>query len=227
MSDTNLKLSADDIEALLPWYAAGTLDPREADQVKAALGADAELARRFDLVREEMTEAIVLNEALGAPSGRVMENLFKAIDRERRTARDPAFRGGPVGWFADLLTPRAFAFASAAAILVIALEAGVITKLVLQDRVQPGVYEPASAPDAHTRGLEVGALAQVRFAPQASMAELTRFLDSRDAMIVEGPRAGLYKVRIGRSYVPKEEHEHVVREFQAASTIVLAAMPTD
>jgi hypothetical protein len=46
-------------------------------------------------------------------------------------------------------------------------------------------------------------------------------------MIVEGPRAGLYKVRIGRSFIPKEEHEHVVREFQAASNIVLAAMPTE
>lgn len=227
MNDTNQKLSADDIEALLPWYAAGTLDAREADQVESALAADAELARRLDLVREEMTEAIVLNEALGAPSGRVMENLFKAIDRERRTARGEAVQGGLVGWLSDKFTPRAFAFASGAAILLVALEAGVITKLVLQDRVQPSVYEPASAPDAHTRGLEVGALAQVRFAPQVSMAELTRFLDSRDAMIVEGPRAGLYKVRIGRSFVPKEEHEHVVREFQSASNIVLAAMPTD
>jgi len=227
MNDTNQKLSADDIEALLPWYAAGTLDARKADQVEAALAANAELARRLDLVREEMTEAIVLNEALGAPSGRVTENLFKAIDRERRTARDQAAQGGLIGRLSNMLTPRAFAFASGAAILLIALEAGVITKLVLQDRVQPGVYEPASAPDVHTRGIEVGALAQVRFAPQASMAELTRFLDSRDAMIVEGPRAGLYKVRIGRSFVPKEEHEHVVKEFQAASNLVLAAMPTD
>jgi len=227
MSDTNQKLSADDIEALLPWYAAGTLDAREAGQVEAALAADTELARRFDLVREEMTEAVVLNEALGAPSGRVMENLFKAIDRERRTVRDHAVQGGLIGWLSDMFTPRALAFASGAAILLIALEAGVITKLVLQDRVQPGVYEPASTPDARTRGLEVGALAQVRFAPQASMAEVTRFLDSRDAMIVEGPRAGLYKVRIGRSFVPKEEHEHIVREFQSASHIVLAAMPTE
>jgi anti-sigma factor RsiW len=226
MNNTNQKLSADDIEALLPWYAAGTLDAREADQVESAIAADAELARRLDLVREEMTEAIVVNEALGAPSRRVRDNLFKAIDRERRTSRGQA-QGGLMGWFSDMLTPRAFAFASGAAILLIALEAGVITKLVLQDRVQPSVYKTASTVEANTRGFEVGALAQVRFAPQASMAELTRFLDSRDAMIVEGPRAGLYKVRIGRSYIPKEEHEHVVREFQSASNIVLAAMPTE
>ena len=83
MNEANQKMSADDIEALLPWYAAGTLDAREADQVEAAVAADAELARRLDLVREEMTEAILLNEALGVPSARVMENLFKAIDKER------------------------------------------------------------------------------------------------------------------------------------------------
>ena len=82
MNDTNQRLSADDIEALLPWYAAGTLDAREANQVEAAVAADATLARHLDLVREEMTEAIVLNEALGVPSARVMEKLFSAIDQE-------------------------------------------------------------------------------------------------------------------------------------------------
>jgi len=33
MNKTNQKMSADDLEALLPWYAAGTLDAREADEV--------------------------------------------------------------------------------------------------------------------------------------------------------------------------------------------------
>src|SRR5215468_373141 len=111
MNDTNQRLSADDIEALLPWYAAGTLDAREADQVEAAVAADAELARRLDLVREEMTEVIVLNEALGVPSARVMERLFSAIDQERLAAR-PASGGRLSGWFADWLSPRTFAFAA-------------------------------------------------------------------------------------------------------------------
>jgi len=49
MNEANQKMSADDIEALLPWYAAGTLDAREADQVEAAVAADVELARRLDV----------------------------------------------------------------------------------------------------------------------------------------------------------------------------------
>jgi anti-sigma factor RsiW len=222
MNDTNQRLSADDIEALLPWYAAGTLDAREAGQVEAALAADAELGRRLDLVREEMTEAIVLNEALGVPSARVAEKLFSAIDRERRTAREPAATG-LAGWFADLFSPRALAFTAGAAVLLIAVEAGVIARLALQDHATPGgTFVPQSMPPT-SRGFEVGALAKVRFAPQASMAEVTRFLDGRKAQIVDGPSEGLYRVRIGRDYVPKEEQDRVVEEFQSASTIVVSA----
>jgi hypothetical protein len=233
MNDTNQRLSVDDIEALLPWYAAGTLDAQEADQVRAALAADTELSRHLDLVREEMNEAIVLNESLGAPSARVMEKLFAAIDRERRAVRDPAAQGRFGAWLADLLTPRAFAFGAGAAVLLIALEAGVIAKLVMQDRVAPpSSFEPTSAPGAATRGFEIGAFALVRFSPQASMADVTRFLDSRDAAIVDGPRPGgpgsLYRVRIARNYVPREELERLVKDFQAGSNNVVAmAVPTE
>src|SRR6476660_5995961 len=45
-----------DIEALLPWHAAGTLSRRDADRVEQALAGDRELARRYDLVREELAE---------------------------------------------------------------------------------------------------------------------------------------------------------------------------
>src|SRR5215471_7798190 len=146
MNEANQKMSAHDIEALLPWYAAGTLDAREANEVAAAVARDAELARRLDLVREELNETIVLNEALGAPSPRVMENLLQAIDRERRTARAPA--DGLGAWLMDLLSPRSFAFAASAAVVVIMLQAGVITKLMLEDggAASSGgqTYEPQS-----------------------------------------------------------------------------------
>jgi hypothetical protein len=230
MNKTNQKMSADDIEAFLPWYAAGTLDSREADEVEAALGADQELARRFDLVREEMTETILLNEALGVPSARVMENLFKAIDKERKSARAPAAQSGLGAWLADLLTPRAFAFAAGAAVIIIMLQAGVITKLVLQDRLDGGAsFEPASAP--LTRGIEIGAFALVRFSPQASMGDITRFLDGRDAVIVDGPRpggpGGMYRVRVARTYLDKDDLDRVVKEFQSSSSLVSMAIPTE
>ena len=73
-----------EIEALLPWYAAGTLSRREADLVERVLAGDSELARRYDVVRQELAETIRLNETLGAPSARAMEKLFAAIDVEEQ-----------------------------------------------------------------------------------------------------------------------------------------------
>jgi anti-sigma factor RsiW len=232
MNKTNQKMSADDLEALLPWYAAGTLDSREADEVEAALSADQELARRFDLVREEMTETILLNEALGVPSARVMENLFKAIDKERKGARAPAAQSGLGAWLADLFTPRAFAFAAGAAAIVILLQAGVITKMMLQGAPQEvsssdQVFGTASA--CPPTCPEMGAFVLVRFAPQANIADITRFLDGRDAVIVDGPRpggaAGMYRVRVAEMKLPKEELEKVVKEFQSSGNLVSMAMP--
>ena len=77
-----------DIELLLPWHAAGTLSQRDKQRVEAALASDPELARRYELVREELGETIHLNETLGAPSARAMDALFAKIDAE--PARAPA-----------------------------------------------------------------------------------------------------------------------------------------
>ena len=71
-----------EIEALLPWHAAGTLSPRDANRVEQALAGDRELLRQYELVREELIETIHLNETLGVPSARAMERLFAAIDAE-------------------------------------------------------------------------------------------------------------------------------------------------
>ena len=77
----------EDIETLLPWHAAGTLSRRDAERVEQALAQDAELARRYELVREELAETIHLNETLGAPSARATQQLFAAIDAESADAR--------------------------------------------------------------------------------------------------------------------------------------------
>src|SRR6478752_3333651 len=71
-----------EIEALLPWHAAGTLNARDARRVEDALAHDRDLARQYAVIREEYAETISLNESLGAPSSRAMQKLFAAIDAE-------------------------------------------------------------------------------------------------------------------------------------------------
>jgi anti-sigma-K factor RskA len=90
MNAINEEPEPQEIEALLPWYAAGKLSRRDANRVERALADDRELARQYDLVREELVETIYLNETLGAPSTRAIERLFAAIDAE--VARAPRHR---------------------------------------------------------------------------------------------------------------------------------------
>ena len=96
MRATNKQSGRHKIEKLLPWHATGTLSRRNADRVEQALAADRELARSYELVRQELAETTRLNATLGAPSARAMEKLFAAIDAEearaprRRFTRDSA-----------------------------------------------------------------------------------------------------------------------------------------
>src|SRR5882762_8085364 len=91
----------EDVELLLPWHAAGTLNRRDAQRVEQALANDNELAARYELVREELGEAIRINESLGAPSARAMENLFAKIDAE--PVRKPKMSFNLGAWLANFV----------------------------------------------------------------------------------------------------------------------------
>jgi anti-sigma factor RsiW len=227
MKKTNEKLSPDDIEALLPWHAAGTLNSRDSDEVEKALADNPELARRLALAREEMTETILLNESLGAPSARVMQSLFKAIDKERKSVRVPAASRGIVAWFVDLFTPRVLAFSASAAAVIILLQAGVIAKMVLNEQGGGTTFETASAPST----VAPGAYALVRFAPQAAMSDISQFLGSHGAAIVDGPKPsganGMYRVRIADMPLARDELDRAVKQFRSASNLVTFAAPTE
>ena len=101
----------DEIEELLPWHAAGTLSRRDTQRVEQALANDPELARRYAMVREELGETILLNETLGAPSGRAMEKLFAKIDAEPARKQVTSLNlGARVAEFFASLSPRTLAW---------------------------------------------------------------------------------------------------------------------
>jgi anti-sigma factor RsiW len=231
--NSNDRLSQGDLEDLLPWHAAGTLDANEAAEVERALACDPELARRFALVREELTETILLNESLGAPSARAMETLFRAIDQDRRVVRRAAAGPSLAARIAEFFSPRMLAWTASAAVVIVMLQAGWIARLALQEPAQapgPANYETASAIPATplTRGLQIGAYALVQFAPQASMADINKFLDDRNAVIVDGPKpGGLYRVRVAQGSLSRQELARLVKEMEAAKTVVSFAAPTE
>jgi len=215
----------EDIEALLPWHAAGTLSRRDSERVEQALAQDAELARRFELVREEMAETIHLNESLGAPSTRTAQRLFAAIDGEGavQKPRPMAFDLG--GWLSGLIgqfSPRTLAWSAAAACLAILLQAGLIAGFVLSER--GASYETASYGEPAAQ--KPGAYALVRFNPNASANEITAFFDKHKASLVEGPRAGgLYRIRVAPNALSKDNLAHAVARLADDKDVVAFIVP--
>src|SRR5882762_8607062 len=122
-----LEQEPSEIEMLLPWHAAGTLDARDARRVDEALARDPQLAKQYAAIREEYAETIHLNESLGAPSVRAMQKLFAAIDGE--PARKPSVSldiSARIARFFAGLSPRTLAWSAGLGAVALLLQAGVI-----------------------------------------------------------------------------------------------------
>jgi hypothetical protein len=224
-TNTNPAPEREEIEQLLPWHAAGTLSRRDAQKVEQAIASDPELARQFALVREELSETIHLNETLGAPSARAMEKLFAGIETESGPATQARPKFSLATWIAERLTtlsPRTLAYAAAAAAIAIVLQFGVLTGVAVNTALNPGApatYQTASGPEenAPTGG---GSHLLINFAPGASMADITSFLERNGLTLVDGPRAGMYRVRISGKALPRAEVEQIVTRLRAETAVV-------
>jgi anti-sigma-K factor RskA len=212
-----------EIEALLPWYAAGTLRRRDRQRVEAALRNDPDLARQAELAREELAETISLNESLGVPTARAMDRLMAAINNEALAARRHASPRVVAGRFAAFIagfSPRTLAIAASVACLAIALQASVLVSML----TKPAVEQNVAAKDA-VRGR--GTYAMVRFAREASAAEITRFLENNQATLVDGPRpGGVYRVRIAMTKLARDEFTRIVSRMRE-DRVVASAEPVE
>jgi hypothetical protein len=209
----------EDVELLLPWHAAGTLSRRDAARVEQALVNDNELAARYELVREELGEAIRLNESLGAPSARAMQQLFAKIDAE--PARQPKMSFNLGVWLTDFVSgfsPRTLAYGATAAALAIVLQAGILAGVFVKEGGSG--FTTAS----WTQGAE-GSYVSVRFNPQASAADITKFLADNKAIVVAGPAAGgMFKLRVSENAMSDQELSAVAKKMSASPIIGFAAV---
>ena len=231
-TNTNTAPEREEIEQLLPWHAAGTLNRRDAQRVDQALARDPELARQFALVREELSQTIHLNETLGAPSARAMDKLLAGIEAESGPATQARPRFSFMGWIAEqmsALSPRTLAYATAAGALAIVLQFGLLTGVAVNTALSPGGgggFQTASGPEAEQA--TDGTYALVNFAPNASMEDITNFLEKHGLRLVDGPRGGgMYRVRIGPRALPRAEIDQIVGRLRAESALVRFVGVTD
>jgi anti-sigma-K factor RskA len=206
-----------EIEALLPWHAAGTLSRRDRERVERAIASDSELARRLTLVREELQETIHLNESLGVPSSRAVEKLFAAIEAEGAPA--PVRRSfdvlGRVSSFLSGFAPRTIAYAAAAATIAFFLQSAMLTAVLMKDHQDtPATQQLANAKTSSN------AHAMIRFSPQATSSEIISFLNAHGAEVVDGPgRNGSFQIRFAAELSP-EEIVRKVQRMQSESKVV-------
>jgi len=216
-----------EIEMLLPWHAAGTLNARDARRVEEALARDPELARQYAVIREEYAATIHLNESLGAPSARAMQKLFAAIDGEpvRKPSLTSRISTGIAEFFASL-SPRTLAWSAGAAAVALLLQAGVIGAVLMQGQTYQTASLSVNERPAATMTRELGAAgtpprALVRFAPDAKMADINALLDNYQATVVGGAN-GLFRLQFGGKSMNKDEVAGLMSKLRGEKIVSLA-----
>jgi hypothetical protein len=220
-----LEQEPSEIEMLLPWHAAGTLNARDARRVDEALARDPELAKQYAVIREEYAETIGLNESLGAPSARAMQKLFAAIDAEPARNRSASLNISAriVEFFASL-SPRTLAWSASLGALALLLQAGVIGAVLVKNQAASYQTASLSTNEPVTRDLAAAAppRALVRFAPDARVADITALLDRYQASIVNGAKAGMFQLQFGDKAMSKDEIASLMSKLQNEKIVSLA-----
>jgi hypothetical protein len=144
------------------------------------------------------------DEVLTVPlSGNPARRSHGAFDLGHRMAKfESAFGRSTVVWLMG------------AAVLAITVQTAMTT---FRDARQAGSYQTASAPAE-------GAFVAVRFASQASMADIGKFLDDYHASLAGGPQPGnLYRLRVGDTTLPRGELAGIVGRMGQEKVVEFAA----
>ncbi|MGI9412329.1 MAG: hypothetical protein ACR2PM_01575 [Hyphomicrobiales bacterium] len=221
MTDTHTpRDEREEIEMMLPWYVAGTLDRTETRRVEAYLRDHPDLQDHIDLVREEMEETVGVNESLGTPSPGALDRLMERVEGDAGPAvRTAGARPGPWQRLAAAwaeLSPRATAIAAACAVVLICFQAAVIF-------TGPEPFQTASGEGEQV--VHTGTFAQVMFESGATIDEINTLMATLGTKIVDGPKAnGIYRVRLSEKVLPEPERDAVIGRLQS-SDLVRAVLP--
>lgn len=201
LSKKMLEREPSEIELLLPWHAAGTLNARDARRVEEALASDPALAKQYAAIRGEYEETIHLNESLGAPSARAMQKLFAAIDAEPARASSSLPLSARVATFFASLSPRTLAWSASLGAIALLLQAGIIGAVLM--KTQTSTFQTASlstgAPITRDLGAVAPSRALVRFTPEARVADITALLDSYQASIIGDAKGGMFRLQFDKA----------------------------
>ena len=215
MSNTALKNGHDEeMELLLPWYATGKLTDSEMRQVEAWLEGNREAQSHLEIVREEMALTVESNENLGFASAGALHRLMTAVEAEgdARPQAQGSFMERLAGFLGGF-SPRVYATALAACLMLLIAQAGIIGALLTSAPDAP--FQTATGGTPATG--ESGIIALVAFQDAASASDIGALMNDNEAEIIGGPaEGGLYRVRFPKTADP----DAVMDQLRAASGVV-------
>lgn len=212
-----------EIEALLPWYVSGKLDPHQHARVERYLAAHPDVAKGLALAREESNATISGNEAIRPAPHDALDRLRASIAAAPRRRPLRVILQRTFGEFSDWLAglaPSQLAMATAVAALVVVVQAATIGALVF-NRGDSTTYQTAAGSDQLA---EDGFELLIGFSKAATISEISALLKTLNAVIIDGPRAGLYRIRVPVSAAGGEAREKVLSELRQ-SRIVMLVLP--
>jgi hypothetical protein len=183
-----------EIEELLPWYVTGRLSASDHDRVAAYLEQHPDVKTSIAIAHEEASSNAAANLALPAPSADALARLMRSLPGQSEPATvTPSWferlAARLSAWVASL-SPGQLGMAAAALITLFLAQAVTIGTLI-GDR--SGVYQTATGPNEPPPANAVELL--IGFKAEATMAETSAFLKDNGLTLIDGPRAGLYRVR--------------------------------
>jgi hypothetical protein len=213
----------EEIEMLLPWYVTGKLERADRDRVEAYLARHPELRSQLGLIEDELDQTVRANEAITVPSARVADRLLSEI-RGSASMRAADAWARFKAWAQNLLeapSPAGLRWAAATAAVLILVQAVTIGALVMRGG-ETG-YETASGRPAHA---VEGTFVLVRFAGTAPAKAIADALSDLDMTIVDGPKAGLFRVRLGPKDMANDVRDQKIAALRQRGNLVLMVMPT-
>jgi hypothetical protein len=216
MSETSDRLSdGEEIEALLPWYVSGRLDAGARARVERYLKTHPEIRSHLDLAREELDATVAGNEVLAGPGPAALARLRASIATAPR--RPSIFAQASLrfaDWIRDLSGPQ-LGFAGAAAALLLLLQAAAIGGLLMERGSDP-TYQTASGREAPAEGIEL----LVGFSEDASIGEISNLLKQVGAVVIDGPKAGLYRLRVASTDEKGRDATEALRQSGLVTSIL-------
>ncbi len=192
--ETERPSERDEIEALLPWYVTGRLDAATRARVDRYMREHPETEAHLALAREESDATITANEAIKAPGRDALDRLRASVAATPRRRPLGATLGHLVERFAEWvagLAPPQLALAAAVAALLVMLQAAAIGALILERAGAP-TYQTAGGGPTTEKSFEL----LVGFSDTATMGDIAALLKRLDAVVIDGPKAGLYRLRL-------------------------------